>query len=163
MSVASVRNVSYSLSNLVLTVSESGVVPLDEVNSCLKQGFDGLIGLELFSRSVVEIDYRASLINIHEPRGYNYSGRGTIVPLEMTENGLIFVRGAIKPPNRPPIAGRILIDTGLADYSMVLYSPFVESNNLLTTSEQKARRPFAASAVKRKRSRASWSTSKSAA
>lgn len=133
--VASVENVSYGLPNVMLTVSETTVLPLEDVERCTGRAIDGILGHEIFSRSVVEIDYRAKTINLYEPGNYKYSGKGVSVPLEMTQNGLIFVRASIKPPRRSLIAGRFMIDTGFG-YSVLLYSPFVESNNLLASAEK---------------------------
>lgn len=135
VNVAFVENVSYTLPNAVLTVSESGVSPFDDIERCTGRAIDGILGHELFSRSVVEIDYRAKMINLYEPRSYTYSGKGTQVSLEMTENNLIFVRANIKPSHRSPIAGRFMIDTGFGN-SLLLYSPFVESNNLMASAEK---------------------------
>ncbi len=90
-----------SLPNIVLTVSETAVLPLEEVERCAGRTIDGVLGQEIFSRSVVEIDYRAKTINLYKPSGYNYLGKGVSVPLEMTENNLIFVRASIKPSQRP--------------------------------------------------------------
>ncbi len=45
-------------------------------------------------KSKARLSGRAKTINLYEPSSYIYSGRGVSVPLEMTENGLIFVRAS---------------------------------------------------------------------
>jgi predicted aspartyl protease len=128
--IATTENVSFKLPGVVLNVQQAGVISLDEVQKCVNHPADGIIGLELFNRSVVEIDYQSGLINIFEAKSYKYSGKGEPLPLEIMDNGLVTVRADITPPGRASITGKFLIDTGLAG-SLLLNSPFVERNKLL--------------------------------
>ena len=57
---------------------------------------DGVLGREFFSNFVVEIDYDARLIDLHDPRSYHYTGREKSLSLEKA-CGMIFFRHTPAP------------------------------------------------------------------
>jgi hypothetical protein len=120
--------------NRITADSRGAIVPKPKsAGESERQVIDGVLGHQLFTRFVVEIDYARQYINLYEPRGYKYSGGGEIIPLEIADRH-IFVRSQITLPGRAPLMGRFMIDTGAAT-ALVLNSPFIKTNNLIPVTQ----------------------------
>ena len=152
----SAENVSFSLPGVVYSKQKTGVVGLENVEECANkitvdpqgritrreqiavgdeyQPIDGVLGYEFFKTFVVEIDYAAQQINLHDPKSYQYSGNGEVVPIE-SQGIHIFLRAPVNIGKRTFSDRRFLIDTGAA-LALVLNKPFIEANNLLPPPEQ---------------------------
>ena len=90
---------------------------------------EGILGAGFFRRFTVEVDPRAKMIRLHDPRDYKYSGPGEIIPFQF-RNSTPVVEAVINLPGRPPVRGRFEIDTG-CDGGLCLGHDFVEANTLL--------------------------------
>ena len=88
-----------------------------------KRRLDGIIGLPVFERLVVRIDYIRRLITFTQPSSFHYSGHGTTVPFTL-ERFLPLVQA-----NLDGIAGVFGIDTGDRS-TLTLKGPFMEANRL---------------------------------
>ena len=95
---------------------------------------DGIIGYNLFSRYVVELDYKSKFINLYEPKTYEYSGLGESVPIRIMSN-VPFARVKIPIAGRKPIEGEFIVDLGAARFTIILNTSVVESNKLLTSQK----------------------------
>lgn len=51
---------------------------------------DGVLGKEFFSNFVVEIDYDARLINLHDSHSYRYTGSGKSLSIEKASRMIFF-------------------------------------------------------------------------
>jgi hypothetical protein len=89
----------------------------------------GLLGYDFLSRFIVEIDYVAKLMILHEPSAWHYTGRGTAVPITF-DNGIPFFEAQISVPTQPAIPAHMVMDFGAAD-TMTFTSPFVRDYNLI--------------------------------
>jgi hypothetical protein len=87
------------------------------------QIFDGIIGLPVFSQTVVRVDYARRLLTFTEPSKFNYAGAGATVPFEL-ESFLPIIRGEV---DAVPV--RLGLDTGDRS-AFTLKSPFVEQYKL---------------------------------
>src|ERR1044071_1449121 len=85
--------------------------------------FDGVLGLPLFQKMVVKVDYERGRLTFIEGVSFKYAGAGVVVPFELDRFAPI-VRGELDG-----VTGRFTIDTG-ARSSLLLRGPFVESNGL---------------------------------
>ena len=92
----------------------------------------GLLGYDFISRFVIDIDYEKKLITLHDPKNWNYSGKGIAVPIVYDE-GIPFTQGAISVGPKKEIPAFFVIDFGAAE-TMTLTSPFVRANDLLSVA-----------------------------
>lgn len=91
-----------------------------------RRGRDGVLGSAFFRRFVVELDWRAGRVRLHEPATFQYAGRGEIVPL--TFHGEVPVVAAqLTLPGHPAVPARLKVDTG-CDGGVCLGSRFVEKH-----------------------------------
>ena len=93
---------------------------------------EGIAGAGFFRRFVVEVDARGKTIKLHNPKDYQYSGKGEILPINL-RNTTPVIDAAINIAGRPPVRGRFEIDTG-CDGGLCLGHDFVEQNHLLEAS-----------------------------
>lgn len=132
---ASTRSVSFKLPGANLSLDEVLVVAFEDLVKCLGRSVDGILGLEFFSDSVIEIDYKNRLISVYDAKSYKYSGKGKPFSIEQLTNGFITVRADVTPSNRAPFAGRFVVDTGFA-LSLLVNTHIVERNNLLADGQR---------------------------
>lgn len=122
------RNIHFAIGAASLDEKTVAVVPMQSFERFEGRQVAGILGVELFRRYVVVLDYPAKLLEIYDPAGFHPAGHGIAVPLRLLANTAIF-DAAIQVPNRPPILTKLAIDSGT--YSgLRLYSPFVKKNHL---------------------------------
>lgn len=117
------------LNQLTFTDQNAAVIDMGVVEEQFGRSVDGLVGLDLFLKYVVEIDYAAKQLTLYDPQTYVYSGAGESVSLAL-RNGHFFVPAEIDVPDRGELAGRFLVDTGGCMMTVVLTNPSAIRNNL---------------------------------
>jgi hypothetical protein len=104
-------------------------IPMGKVASRLGQDCDGILGTEFIERFVVELDYRARTVTLHDRDTFRYRGPGESIPIRLDSNGHPVFEAEVTPVGGGPIRGRFLLDVG-AGGSLVLYRPFVVAHHL---------------------------------
>jgi len=90
----------------------------------------GLIGNDLAERYVVELDYDAGRLRLHDPAGYEYSGSGEIIPVR--RRGWTFAEATVVFPGGRVIRGEFVVDTAAAATAAVfLNRPVVVRERIL--------------------------------
>ncbi|HEV8482754.1 MAG TPA: aspartyl protease family protein [Blastocatellia bacterium] len=127
--VAMTRGVSVDLGGLELADQTAAVFALSSLEAIAGRPLDGLVGRELFSRYVVEIDYLGNKISLYAPQTYTYTGAGESIPLAL-RGDYLFVPAKIELPGRPPLEGQFLLDTGGGFVTAILNAPFARSRGV---------------------------------
>lgn len=96
---------------------------------------DGVLGLPLFGKYIVEIDYPGSQVRIFSPRGYQPSSKAEALPLRMSVGPI--VRGRIRVRDKEPIEVDFQIDTGSA-HILTVCTPLVDRHRLLESADELA-------------------------
>lgn len=104
-------------------------LPLNQLSPRLGQDFDGIIGGEFISQFVVEIDYKANVLRLHDKTDFVYSGPGEAIPIKLV-HGHPIVEAEVTPIGGTPLKGSFVLDIG-AGLALALYSPFVAHHGLL--------------------------------
>ena len=150
------ENVSFTLPGVKVTGQKFGVLDFETLEKCSneidvdtqgnmirrdrsrkgdeRQPFDGVIGDEFFRLFVVEIDYAAQVMNLYEPKSYQYKGRGEAVPLEVRRQ-YAYLRTQLMSSTAGTVKGFFLIDTGHMG-ALLLHRPFVETHRLLPPDDK---------------------------
>ena len=103
---------------------EFGVTSLDDSPQVFgARPVDGIIGREVFERMVVKHDYIHRILTFTDPRKFNYSGPGLIVPFERPR------QIPVVDAELDGIHGKFGVDTG-ARSALLLYAPFCAQNRL---------------------------------
>jgi hypothetical protein len=103
------------------------LLPLDGVSRAKGHTVHGVLGFDFLSRYVVEIDYAARELRLHEPSTFEYRGTGAVVPVSL-DLRVPVAAAALKAPGRAPVDTRLVLDIGAATLS-VLLSPTVVAAN----------------------------------
>jgi len=74
-------------------------------------GMDGILGGSIFRNVVVEIDWASSMLTLHDPGRFEYTGEGVVLPLTLLPSGHLLVEGTVAQGTTTRTA-RLLVDTG---------------------------------------------------
>jgi hypothetical protein len=128
LSISFAKDVSFQMGEATLTEKMIAIVPYHDFELSEGRPVAGILGVDLFRRYVVAVDYRAKTLALYEPRNFAYRGHGEVVPLEFGK-GAIF-HASIDVVGHDPIIANLSVDSGT--YSgLRLYSPFVLKQRLL--------------------------------
>jgi hypothetical protein len=103
--------------------------PLDFLSKRLGRRVDGIVGVELLRRYVVEIDYPARQFRVFAPDDFTYAGSGEVLPVTY-DRRLPLVAGSVTPFGRDPIPVRLQVDTGGASAHVMFWKGFIEKHDL---------------------------------
>lgn len=93
------------------------------------RAFEGIIGEEFIKQYVVEIDYLAKVLKLHEKESFVYNGPGESVPITFN-HGHPILEAEVTPVGKSPLKGKFVFDIG-AGLTLALHSPFVAKHSLL--------------------------------
>ena len=95
-----------------------------QLDAVFKMHIDGVLGFDIFVRSVLKIDYLAKILSIIDKDSFHYTGEGTVITGEIKGN-LIHIPGTLDGE----YSGDFRVDTG-AGGGVHLHGPFVMKNHL---------------------------------
>ena len=120
---------SLRLPGLAVDNLNVALMPFESLWRKLGDRFDGLLGYDVLSRAVVEIDYEKPAVRFHDPTVFRHDGRGELLPLTLDMN-LIHVATTLVQDGRT-IPARLVIDTGAGGAcGLFLAAPFVREHRL---------------------------------
>ena len=90
---------------------------------------DGILGMPLFGRYVVEIDYPGLKARIYDPKSFHPRPNAEVIPMRMTVAPT--VRGSVKLKEQGVVPLDVELDTGSA-HVLTLATPFVDRYGLAT-------------------------------
>jgi predicted aspartyl protease len=122
-----VKGVSLNLSGVEFPAMTLVAIRLSGLEAGLGRKVDGILGYEVFSRFVVEIDYTSKVVTFYESTGYRYSGGGEVIPISIEDN-TPFAIGKVS--GFTTVDGNFLIDTG-APGILNIAGPFAAKHKLL--------------------------------
>lgn len=107
-------------------------IPLARLESRFGHDFDGIIGAEFIKQFVVEVDYAARVIKLHDKSRFTYSGPGESIPMQLNPQGHPVIEAEVTPSGSDPLKGKFVLDLG-AGSALALHSPFVAAHHLLNS------------------------------
>jgi hypothetical protein len=108
-------------------------LPFDRLAARFGHDFDGIIGSDFIRRFVVEIDYPARVIRLHDKDTFTYSGAGESIPVRLDSQGHPILEAEVTPIGSAPVKGKYVLDIGSGN-SLALHSPFVGEHSLLNSN-----------------------------
>ena len=105
-------------------------IPLGDIAARFGHDFDGIIGSEFIKQFVVEVDYEARLLKLHDKSKFKYIGPGESIPIQLTQQGHPILEAEVTPVDLKPVRAKFVLDLGSGG-ALALHSPFVAEHNLL--------------------------------
>jgi len=130
-----IKGVSLSFAGVEISNQTFVVFPPERTRPASDRVVDGVIGYSLFSRYAVEVDYVSRVVDLYEPKTYQYSGSGESIPIKVMGN-VPFARVKIPVESGKPLEGQFIVDMGAGRFSLILNTPFVESHHLLAVAQK---------------------------
>jgi Aspartyl protease len=115
-------------------------LPLDELATATGHDVAGILGYDFLSQFVVEIDYVAHTITLHDTARFQYHGTGESIPITFDAFEHPCASGTLTLEGRAPIDGAFVLDIGMSD-AVTLHSPFVDREHLLPPVSTRIARP----------------------
>lgn len=126
-----VRIDSLKLGELTLYDMTSGSLDLAVFNEIVIAPMDGIIGYDLFSRLIVDVDYENQILSVYDPVLSKFPGGDDTVKCEIESNHPVIYASV-----NDSIKGRFRFDTGSQSY-LDLNAPFVRKYELLENAKKK--------------------------
>jgi hypothetical protein len=105
-------------------------IPMGIIAARFGHDFDGIIGSEFISQFVVEVDYQARLLKLHDKSKFKYTGPGEVIPIQLNSQGHPIIEAELTPMDSKPIRAKFVLDLGSGG-ALALHSPFVAEHHLL--------------------------------
>lgn len=105
------------------------LLPFATVRRVLGHPIHGTLGFDFLSRYVVEVDYDAQRLTLHDPASYRYAGAGHVLPVSL-QYRIPMVRATLVARGRAPVPARLFLDTGASGLVLRLNTPFVAAHDL---------------------------------
>ncbi len=129
--ISAIKGLTLRLAGLEVAEPVILSYPLAFLSEKLGRRVDGIIGVELLRKYVVEIDYPNSQLRIFAPESFVYAGAGEAIPVTY-DRRLPIVAGSITPFGGEPIPARFQVDSGGARADVMLWKGFVGKHGLLS-------------------------------
>jgi hypothetical protein len=100
-----------------------------QLSTGMGQDIDGIIGTQFIRQFVLEIDYQARTITVHDRNTFKYDGQGAEIPIEFYQAHPT-ISATITPLGGQPITRRFVLDLG-SSMALALHAPFVTEQGLL--------------------------------
>ena len=123
-----VSGASIRLPGVVLRDQELTALPLDFLASGKGRPVAALLGADVFRRFVVEIDYAAERLRLHDPARYVPRG-GEVLPLTLVDDHP-YVKAQLVLPGGRTIDGDFAVDTG-SGFTLMLAAPFAAQGKVV--------------------------------
>jgi hypothetical protein len=107
-------NVTFGLPGVDVLVPRVAAIDLSGLRPSIGREVVGILGYDFFERYVVEIDYDAQVLRLHEPKGFSYSGGATRLDL-VIERRLPYVVARITVAGQAAADKKLLVDSGSSD------------------------------------------------
>ena len=123
------KNVTLRLGNAELIEKLVGIERWDDLESREGKTIAGFLGVNLFRRYVIQLDYSNYTLSVYEPQNFTYTGSGERIALNQKHGAALF-HVVIQLAGSDPVPCELAVDSG--SYSALrLYRPFVEKHHLL--------------------------------
>ncbi|HEU4874075.1 MAG TPA: aspartyl protease family protein [Pyrinomonadaceae bacterium] len=122
--VSLVNDITITLADLSVTIAMAAVAPIRSLlESHMGRRVHGVLGYDLISQYVIEIDYAAKEITFNDPANYQHSGKGEVVPIAIANNHP-HIRATIFHFSEQAIEADFVVDT-CASSELSLATAFV--------------------------------------
>lgn len=130
----SFSNVTLEFPGLKISLPSLALDSFGDLSARIGHVVQGVLGEDVLSRLVLKLDYQAPSVQFYDPQGFQYSGRGAQVPLQISD-GIPAFAGKVTVRHRGKFNGLMAIAT--AQTEPLAFSPhFAAAHSLSDLSER---------------------------
>jgi hypothetical protein len=111
MEYVQVNGLTFGLPGVEVANQPARVMSLEGLWAFAGQTMAGILGYDFIRPFVLQVDYAAKTVSLHDPQTYRYTGSGERLPLTIADKWPV-VPVRLTQSGHPPFEGRILLDTG---------------------------------------------------
>lgn len=115
---------SLRVGDIALGEQKVVLISLAGVSAATGHQLHGVIGFDFLSRWVVDIDYEALVMRLHDPHSWTYDGAGAIVPVSL-DYRIPIVDATVVPTAGIELNARLVLDLGSSRLCARLLAGFV--------------------------------------
>lgn len=130
----SFSNVTLEFPGLKILLPSLALDSFGDLSARIGHVVQGVLGEDVLSHMVLRIDYQASSVQLYDPQGFKYGGRGMQVPLQVS-GGIPAIAGKVVVRHRGKFNGLIAIATGQTE-SLAFSPHFAAAHSLSDLSER---------------------------
>ena len=104
-------------------------LPFNDLPSAMGREVDGIIGGQFIKQFVLELDYQARTLTLHDAASFAYTGSGDTLPLEFSNVTHPVVTAVLTTNDGRSFERKFVLDIG-AGSALVLHAPFAAEQNL---------------------------------
>jgi hypothetical protein len=104
------EDLTYAFKGAEISGIDARIINTSQLESVAGHTIDGIIGYDFLAKFVVEIDYLGSQMNLYDPSGYEYKGKGDRLPLYIEGNWPL-VNVSLEQDGKK-VDGKVIFDTG---------------------------------------------------
>jgi hypothetical protein len=107
------EHIEFALPGVTLRDQKAAIYAMEFMSRRVGRPVAGIIGREFFAAFVVELDFAGQRMHLYDPRTYQYTGKGSSIPLTF-EYGHPYAEAVVVLPNDQRVPGRFTLDLGSA-------------------------------------------------
>src|SRR5262245_61217510 len=134
---ASATGITLFVGNTSLPDVTIVAIDLSGLQAGLGRRVDGILGYDIFRRYVVEINYSANTVRLHDPTDDRYEGQGDMLPI-VIEDQVPFVQVQVLRPTGEASDAKVEFDTGQTG-AMTLIKSYIDTNHLVAAQQPRLR------------------------
>ncbi len=115
-------------------------LPLGDLAKATGHELDGILGYNFLSQFIVEVDYVARTVTLHDRNRFQYHGSGEIIPITFDASDNPRVHARVTIAGHEPINGTFFLDMGASD-ALLLDAPLLDRARLLPLATPSISRP----------------------
>ncbi|MEM6707405.1 MAG: aspartyl protease family protein [Pseudomonadota bacterium] len=126
--VETLRDITIDTGDVALENLKVQASDLSHLERAIGRRIDGIIGYHLLRKRIVEINYDAAELRVHDRKRFRYRVSGQRIPLKARRHA--YLKAALDFGDGGVIPARFIIDTG-AGIALGLATPFVEKHDAI--------------------------------
>jgi hypothetical protein len=123
---ASFSNVTLEFPGLKIVLPSLALDSFEDLSARVGHAVQGVLGADVLSRLIVRINYQAQSVQLYDPKAFQYSGHGALIPLQISA-GIPAIAGKVTVRRRGKFSGLVAIAT--AQTEPVAFSPHFASEH----------------------------------
>lgn len=133
MSIGLAADVPFDVGGATIREPLVAILPYDEFARHEGRLNAGVLGKDVYTHFVVDVDYAAHRLTLRDPATFTYHGTGAVIPLHVSRGAdVAWMSARVTFPEMAPIDVRLGLDMGTYT-ALRFYSPFVKQHRLATT------------------------------